>query len=51
VGWKHETRLGVGYYLRGHALKIQADVGTLRERQAHGSLDDTQVRLQLTVSF
>jgi hypothetical protein len=51
AGWKHEMRFGVSYYLQGHALKIQADCGTIRERQTHGSLDDTQFRVQFTVCF
>lgn len=50
-GWKHENRFGVSYYLREHSLKIQADCGTLRERQTHGSLDDKQARVQLTLNF
>ncbi len=50
-GWKHESRFGVGYYLKGHSLKIQADYGNIRDRQTHGSLDDQQVRLQLTLGF
>lgn len=49
--WQHETRCGISYYLKGHALKIQADYGTLRERLTQGSFNDCQVRVQLTVAF
>jgi phosphate-selective porin OprO/OprP len=50
-GWRHEQRFGVGYYIDGHSLKIQADYGTVRQREAHGSLDDNQVRVQFTINF
>ncbi len=50
-GWQHEMRFGIGYYISGHTLKLQLDWGTVRERQTHGSLDDHQLRMQLTMSF
>jgi hypothetical protein len=51
TAWQHESRIGAGYFINGHSLKLQADIGVIRYRQSHGSLDDGQLRVLFTISF
>lgn len=48
---EQEARLGATYFIVGHGLKLQADVGWIRREQSEGSLDDVQARALIQLAF
>ncbi len=48
---KEEWTIGLGYFFKGHDLKLQTDYSRLKTESTSGDIDDDRIRMQIQIVF